>query len=122
LRLYFDFPEANDLQKEVLKLLHQAMIISQPSNYFGFQAERLIIPENGFISKLPDDQWITEIQGWASSAWAGMQMYIADRAIGPVVRNPDASSTPGEDIIPPSTPEEKKLCSMQKVLKTGGFT
>lgn len=71
----------------------------------------------GLITTLPDDQWIKELSNWVSSSWAGIQILVADHAIGPSVRDPDAKLNG----LPPANEGEKALCGMQKMRKPGGF-
>ncbi|KAF2729630.1 hypothetical protein EJ04DRAFT_588412 [Polyplosphaeria fusca] len=53
----------------------------------------------------------------SASAWASLQIYIADYAIGPTVRDPVSSNF----TAPPATDGEKTLCSAMKMRKQGGF-
>lgn len=76
-----------------------------------------LIGTGGYIDSLPDDQWIEEVVGWESFVWAAMQIYIADYFTGPKARDPHMSSY----IRPASDEGERKLCSMMKMRRSGGF-
>lgn len=71
----------------------------------------------GYISALPDDQWVQEVVGWESNTWASLQIAIAEYATGVKARDAFADSYYRQ----PETDGEKKLCSMQKMKKSGGF-
>lgn len=109
------FPKANKLQLSILKLLRQTTEFHAGA-FERYEAQQLATMA-GTITSLPDNHWITELKMWESIAWAGIQISITDYAIGPTIRDSLA-----EDIfLPPSTNEEKKLCTMQKMRKPGGF-
>lgn len=66
--------------------------------------------ENG----LPDDQWLRELARWQKQVLASLQVTMIDYSIGPGVRD---AAFPGK--IRPGTDAEKKLCTMQKMRKSG---
>lgn len=69
------------------------------------------------IVALPDDQWAIEMGRFKAHALAGLQIAVADYAIGAKVRDPLA----GPYTRQPETAGEKQLCGMQKMRKSGGF-
>ena len=73
---------------------------------------------NGYITELPDDQWIQELRSWQASVWAAHQVMLVDYAIGPLVRDPLTNAT---YVTKPSNEMEKMLCGTQKMRKLGGF-
>jgi hypothetical protein len=66
---------------------------------------------------LPDNQWIEELINWESYAYAGLQLFVVDRALGPQLR----LSAPSEAVVPANTTGGKALCGMQRMHKAGGF-
>ena len=67
-------------------------------------------------SKVPIDQWISEVVAWESFTWAILQTAISDYATG-WARVPAASEKPST----PNEPGSEGLCKAQKMRKTGGF-
>lgn len=99
-----------------MSLLRNAADMADISRPRPYKAQSL--NTEGIIATLPDDQWISELQGWESITWATHQTVIADFAIGPTLRDPLAISY----VLPPTNEAERSLCGMQKMRKSGGFT
>jgi len=112
-----DLPGASDVQLAVLQLL-------VASSYFFTLAgsERLRasaqVKRGGYIDSLPNDQWIKEVIGWESAAWAALQVAVGDYFIGAKVRDPKAADSYARQA---ATEGEKKLCGMLKMRRSGGF-
>ena len=82
-----------------------------------YMSAQLKVSEAGFSAGLPDDQWIEEVVNWESYVWAGLQIAVADHALGPQLRVPE----PSPAIVLANSTAEKALCKMQKMRKAGGF-
>ncbi|PSN73567.1 hypothetical protein BS50DRAFT_616909 [Corynespora cassiicola Philippines] len=103
------WPEATEIQLLILQLLRDISTEMDVSTgpYFGvIQA-----------AELSDDHWKTEVIGWETFAWAGIQTLLADYAIGPKGHDPDAD----QYMIWPTTKAEKELCGSMRMRKSGGF-
>lgn len=109
------FAGANSLQLAILQQLISSSFFFDLGVAEGVKAGSTV--STGFSSGLPDDQWIREIVGWESQAWASIQIAFSDYAIGTKGRYPFAESY----TRPPATPGEKDLCNMQRMRKNGGF-
>jgi hypothetical protein len=113
------FPDANELQLAVLRLI-------MSSNYafdHTFTGEALLAGSikaktNETLPELPDDQWIKELVWAESKVWAALQVSIADYAIGPTVRDRGVGLN---EFIAPVTSGEKQLCGLQKMKHSGDF-
>jgi hypothetical protein len=68
-------------------------------------------------AQIPPNQWVSEVQRWEAIVWAASQVYVADYAIGPNIRDPGIA----ESIIKPETAADKTLCGSLKMRKAGGF-
>lgn len=68
-------------------------------------------------SKIPNDQWITEVEGWESYSWSSLQILMTDYAIGPKARDPQGQ---GYEMAP-QTDGDRQLCGAQRMKKNGGF-
>jgi hypothetical protein len=84
----------------------------------SLNASSSLMTQDGHIETLPDDQWVRELWRWQAISLAGLQIYISDYDIGPAVRNPTAAALYER---PPREEGGRKLCSMQKMRKAGGF-
>jgi hypothetical protein len=71
------------------------------------------------IGHLPKDHWKREAQLLMTTNLAALQTIMSDFAIGPAVR--DASSANSYK-MPPESKNDRKLCGMQKMRKSGGFS
>lgn len=111
-----DLPRAGSLQLPTLELLITSAYKFDIGTAQDFEASSLI-RVGGYIGALPDDQWLKEIVGWESNAWASLQIAIAEYATGVKARDPFADLYYRR----PETDGEKKLCNMQKLKKSGGF-
>lgn len=80
------------------------------------RAERLI-QRGGYIDSIPNDQWVTEIVGWESHAWASLQIAIEKYSTGAKSMDPKADSY----VRKPETEGELALCRAQRMRKSGGF-
>jgi hypothetical protein len=110
------FPDANDIQLAVLKLLVTSSISFDKANGAPLLAEGLTDPE-GFVTKyaISNEHWKKEVTWVESTVWAALQTAIADYAAGPQVRDP------ASDWVKPASRGEKELCGMQKMRKSGGI-
>jgi hypothetical protein len=118
------FPDANELQLAVLKLLVTSSYLFDRAKGFPTQVNDYIdagdaqLKPNEFddvkIAGIPDDQWRRDLTRAEQVIWASLQAYIADYAIGPTLLEGKAA-----DLIPPSTDGEKQLCGVQRVKKSG---
>jgi hypothetical protein len=111
------FPQANDLQINMLRLLANAGNMFTISYMKSLNASSFV-SRTGLIEDLPDNQWEIELKRWESIIWSAYQTMIADYAIGPMVR--DAMAQPLYD-MPPKTKGGQALCATQKMRKAGGF-
>lgn len=111
-----NFPGATEKQLAIISLLSIAATFStvMPRRY---KVEDEMSTLGGFVNDLPNDQWVREVQGWTSVAWAAHQIIIAEYAIGPSVRERNAKQVTRA----PANQGEKDLCGMQKMRKPGGF-
>lgn len=112
-----ELPGASDVQLAALRLLRTSLYFYNIVSAESLRASKLLTT-GGYISSLPDDQWVQEVIGWESFAWAAMQIYIGDFFTGPVAREPYAASY----TKPVSTEGERKLCGMMKMRRSGGFS
>ena len=69
----------------------------------------------GYISSLPNDQWVTEVVGWEAITWASLQIAVGDYFTGAKARDLFADAY----VKRPETDGEKKLCGMQRIRKSG---
>jgi hypothetical protein len=107
------FPEANPLQKQILRLLVTSSYVFNLANVpIDVLAGSFDNPDldNG----LPDDQWVKELTRWQREILASLQVTVADYAIGPENRDLLAGHH-----LPPYTDAEKQLCGLQKMRKSG---
>ncbi|KAF2682061.1 hypothetical protein K458DRAFT_342341, partial [Lentithecium fluviatile CBS 122367] len=110
-----NFPQASSVQLAALQLVVTSESMFDQSSPKSFDAD----DGNwyGDIASLPDNQWEKEVTRWEAIAWSGLHHMIADYAIGPKHRDPNADSY----VVPPTTPGQKQLCQSQRMQKNGGF-
>ena len=106
---------ATNLQLALLELLLITGRTYSTMSSRTLKADKLLDASGGEITWLPDNQWIAELTGWQSYAWAAHQIVLSTYAIGAKVRDSRADSF----TRPPSNAAEKKLCQIQKMRKTG---
>ncbi|KAF2004403.1 hypothetical protein P154DRAFT_560573 [Amniculicola lignicola CBS 123094] len=108
----------SSLQQATLQLLiTSSFFYDYTASDFVKTNERL---SGGGLSRgLPPDQWKNEIIAQDSVVWAGLQVTMADYALGPRLRLPYAGDSPYARLA--ATEGEKKLCGMQRMRKSGGF-
>jgi hypothetical protein len=112
-----NFTSASDIQVAAIQILIDA---NEQSHIGSNRAARLTskVESRGVLdAPVPDDQWVTEIQGWESFVWASLQTYVSDYAIGPQVRVEDAEKYTAK----PDSDGLKQLCMVQKMRKSGSF-
>jgi hypothetical protein len=111
------FPDANELQLTVLKLLSESSYLfdraiwerTQVRDYYDY-----IVPS------LPDDQWVHEAVRAEQVAWSALQAGVADYAIGPAIHDDNTDRWKTRDgWIHPVTKGEHQLCGMQRMRKNG---
>lgn len=100
----------------VLQLLLDSSALFDIESGNSLQADKLI-GAAGYISSLPNGQWVTEIIAWESQAYAALQIAIEKYATGPRSIDPHADSYTRQ----PQTDGEKALCMKQRVRKSGGL-
>jgi hypothetical protein len=111
-----EFPEATPLQIAFLELLRRILVLKNIFSSGTIKANDIV--QDGRVTGLPDDQWKREIIAWEAFAWAGIQMMLADHAIGPIIRDPLGATYSN----PPITQGEKSLCNLVKMRRAGGFS
>lgn len=105
------------MQLAAIRLLLSSLYFFDIGSAESLRASKKI-RTGGYIGSLPDEQWIEEVIGWESFGWAITQNFIADYFTGPVARDPYAASY----TRPATTEGERKLCSMMKMRRSGGFS
>jgi uncharacterized membrane protein len=75
------------------------------------------INDGVITAQMPPDQWISEVQRWEAIVWASSQVFVADYAIGPNIRDPGIAN----QIIKPTSTADKTLCESLRMRKVGGF-
>jgi len=100
----------------VLQLLLDSSALFDIESGTSLQADKLI-GDAGYISSLPNDQWVTEVIAWESQAYAALQIAIEKYSTGARSIDPYAASY----IRKPQTDGEKALCMKQRVRKSGGL-
>jgi hypothetical protein len=107
------FPQANEIQKTILRLLStSAWLFNIGTVVEDLLAGSLDNPDK--LKGLPDNQWILEVERWEKQILASLQVAFVDYSIGPGIR--DVASPIFEK---PNSEAEKQLCGMQKMKKTG---
>jgi hypothetical protein len=114
------FPEANSMQRAVLRVVIGASWEAHMNSVTTCKASERLIDNEPEILSLPDNFWKEEVLGWEQVSWAGVQFVISQYASGA-----KGSDAPGQSEdkwwIEPKTEGEKKLCSLQKMRRSGGF-
>jgi hypothetical protein len=107
----------NPLQREIIQSLLTAsqMYDISTANFVSATKKLMITVAQG--RGLPDDQWVEELVNWESYAYAGLQNFVVDRAIGPQLR----LTSPVASVVPANTTAGRALCGMQRMHKSGGF-
>jgi hypothetical protein len=100
-----------------MQLLVESSQMSNLVNVNEVKVGEEVQPDGVITTKIPPDQWITEVEGMESFVWASLQVSIADYAIGVSVRSPDLA----EYVVKPTSVGDKELCASQKMRKAGGF-
>lgn len=108
---------ASDIQFAALELLLEANAQSHIGSNRAVRLSSKLEPRGILNTPVPDDQWITEIQGWESFVWASLQTRVTDYAIGPQVREEDSAKY----TLKPDSDGFKQLCMVQRMRKAGGF-
>jgi hypothetical protein len=113
-----DYPLATETQLATLRLLWVASqlydVTSAPNQNVLQMTD---VSSNLLSATAADNQWIKEVIGWESYAWAGIQNTLLDFIVGPKIRDPSAATY----LDPPTLTGEKQLCKLMKVRKSGGF-
>ncbi|KAF2651759.1 hypothetical protein K491DRAFT_681917 [Lophiostoma macrostomum CBS 122681] len=114
-----DFPGASDLQIAAIQLLVSSALPYDSASAADtvFEAGDIAAQSAGRLQPLPDDQWIREIVGWERYFWASVQTVVSDYAIGYGALVPSIQSYVRTNL----TAGERQLCSMQRMVKPGGF-
>lgn len=113
-----DYPGASDVQLAAVELLITSTLLFDISDAALDPLKATdLAGGTGYIMSLPEDQWIQEIAGWESFAWAALQTMIPDYAIGHSVREPTAA----EYMRNETTNGEKELCRVQRAPMAGRF-
>jgi hypothetical protein len=107
----------NPLQREIIQTLLTASSIYDITSAIFVSATKKMMITVGQAKGLPDTQWIEELVNWESYAYAGLQVFVVDRALGPQSR----LSSPTDSVMPANTTAGRKLCGMQRMHKAGGF-
>lgn len=71
----------------------------------------------GFITSLPNDQWMKEVLEWEKYIWASIQTVVSDYAIGYTALDPSTHDSIRTNL----TNGEQQLCRAQKMKRSGGF-
>ena len=71
----------------------------------------------GFITSLPNDQWMREVLEWEKYIWASLQTVVSDYAIGYTALDPSTQDSIRKNL----TVGEKQLCQVQRMKRSGGF-
>lgn len=106
----------NSLQLVVLNHLVSSAYLFDISSAQSIAASSAI-RIGGRIPSLPDDQWVTEVIGWESTAWASLQIAVGDYFTGARARDPFGDLY----VKTVASKAEKALCGMQRMRKSGGF-
>lgn len=68
------------------------------------------------VAQLPINQWQIELDGWFATSLASLQLYLYEKALGPV----DVLEN-GGSISRPSNPYEQALCQRQMIRNVSGY-
>jgi len=112
------FPRATELQLAIIDLLRTSsdMVDMRTFGAGTLNVSSLLALTNEIVA-LPDDQWVLEMKKFQANVFAGLQLAVADYAIGAKARDPLA----GPYTRAPETAGEKELCGIQRMKKSGGF-
>lgn len=113
-----DYPEASAVQLAAMELLITTSLLYDVSDAaIDMLKASDIAVGSGWLYSLPSDQWVQELAGWESFAWAALQTAIPDYAIGHSVREPTSAAYVRNE----TTNGEKALCRAQRAPVSGRF-
>lgn len=111
------FPEANELQQALLRLLIFSSCLRDISKATSCKANSILNRADDAVRALPDTWWQEELAMHEYETWTSMQILVSQYAIGPKTTDSQADNY----YIKPRTSGEKALCKARKMRKSGEF-
>ena len=112
------FPGANEVQTASLQLLLDANFLNDylEATDVGLNASSYL-QSMWIYNQIPDNQWAIEIVEWERYIWAQLQTFVSDYSVGYGIQWPELTPLLRRNM----TNGEKRLCQVQRRMKSGGL-